>query len=108
MIPELSRLIDLYNNKKENVTFNTDNSEVLEFDDKIEDDYIISISMNKIEDYYYIFIFVEKDKNIILKGICNKEKVDLSEKYKNLKNDLDNLSLEKLLKKYENDIKVHF
>lgn len=108
MIPELSRLIDLYNNKKESVTFNTDNSEVLEFDDKIEDDYIISISMNKIENYYYIFIFVEKDKNIVLKGICNKEKVDLSEKYKKLKNDLDNLSLEKLLKKYENDIKVHF
>ena len=37
MIPELSMLIDLYNNKKESVTFNTDNSEVLEFDDKNEE-----------------------------------------------------------------------
>ncbi|MBQ6135492.1 MAG: hypothetical protein IJI60_04160 [Bacilli bacterium] len=108
MIPELSMLIDLYNNKKESVTFNTDNSEVLEFDDKTEEEYIISISMNKIEEYYYIFIFIEKDKNIVFKGICNKEKYDLSEKYKIIKNDLENLSLEKLLKKYENDIKINF
>lgn len=108
MIPELTKLIDLYINNKNKVTFNTDNSEVVEFDDKVDADYITSISMNKIENLYYIFIFVEKDSKIIFKGIYLKGKNELKESYENLKQDLKDFSFEKFIKMYSKILEDNF
>ena len=108
MIPELTKLIDLYINNKNKVTFNTDNSEVVEFDDKVDADYITSISMNKIENLYYIFIFVEKDSKIIFKGIYLRGKSELKESYENLKQDLKDFSFEKFIKMYSKILEDNF
>ena len=67
MTNELETLCDLYKNNRLDII--TSDSNVIEIQDKLFDDYLVTISMNKIKEFYYIYLFIEKEKKIIFKGL---------------------------------------
>lgn len=105
---EIKKLCEKYNEKKSFQIYNSDISIVMEFDEKQFDDYTISISMNKIDNIYYIFLFIENYNRILLKGLINESNSEPTKIYLQLKEDLLNLNLDKLLDKYGKIIEKNF
>lgn len=101
MIKDIEKLCELYNINKNLNCFNSDISDVLEFDEVEHENYLISISMNKIDELYYIFLFIEKDGKLIFKGKIKEDCTILDIDYLKLKEDLDTLELIELIKKYK-------
>lgn len=101
MIKDIEKLCELYNINKNLNCFNSDISDVLEFDEVEHENYLISISMNKIEELYYIFLFIEKDGKLIFKGKIKEDCTILDIDYLKLKEDLDTLELIELIEKYK-------
>ena len=102
MIKDIEKLCELYNINKNLNCFNSDISDVLEFDEVEHENYLISISMNKIDELYYIFLFIEKDGKLIFKGKIKEDCTILDIDYLKLKEDLDTLELIELIEKYKN------
>lgn len=94
---KLEILCDLY--KKVDKNYNSDKNSVLEYDDKDFGEYEIDISLNKQNKEYLIFIFIEKDSNLIFKGLYEKNTEDISNSYFALKQDLYNLNIEDFVEK---------
>ena len=65
----IDKLCELYNSNK--INYNFDDNVVLEYDDKDFIDYEIDISLNKQEDKYLIFIFIEQGQKLIFKGLLD-------------------------------------
>lgn len=101
MIKDIEKLCELYNINKNLNCFNSDISDVLEFDEVEHENYLISISMNKIDELYYIFLFIEKDGKLIFKGKIKEDCTILDIDYLKLKEDLDTLELIELIEKYK-------
>lgn len=101
MIKDIEKLCELYNINKNLNCFNSDISDVLEFDEVEHENYLISISMNKIDELYYIFLFIEKDGKLIFKGKIKEDYTILDIDYLKLKEDLDTLELIELIEKYK-------
>lgn len=101
MIKDIEKLCELYNINKNLNCFNSDISDVLEFDEVEHENYLISISMNKIDELYYIFLFIEKDGKLIFKGKIKEDSTILDIDYLKLKEDLDTLELIELIEKYK-------
>lgn len=101
MIKDIEKLCELYNINKNLNCFNSDISDVLEFDEVEHENYLISISMNKIDELYYIFLFIEKDGKLIFKGKIKEDFTILDIDYLKLKEDLDTLELIELIEKYK-------
>lgn len=101
MIKDIEKLCELYNINKNLNCFNSDISDVLEFDEVEHENYLISISMNKIDELYYIFLFIEKDGKLIFKGKIKEDCTILDIDYLKLKEDLNTLDLIELIEKYK-------
>lgn len=101
MIKDIEKLCELYNINKNLNCFNSDISDVLEFDEVEHENYLISISMNKIDELYYIFLFIEKDGKLVFKGKIKEDCTILDIDYLKLKEDLDTLELIELIEKYK-------
>ena len=101
MIKDIEKLCELYNINKNLNCINSDISDVLEFDEVEHENYLISISMNKIDELYYIFLFIEKDGKLIFKGKIKEDCTILDIDYLKLKEDLDTLELIELIEKYK-------
>lgn len=108
MDKEIIKLCEKYNATKSQQKCNSDVSIVVEFDEKQFDDYIISISMNKVDDIYYIFLFIENNNKILLKGLINESSIEPTDIFSNLKDDLLNMNLNELLEKYKKIIEKNF
>ena len=76
----------LYNSNK--INYNSDDNVVLEYDDKNFIDYEIDISLNKQENKYLIFIFIEKEQKLIFKGLLEESNNSLNNTYDALKKNL--------------------
>ena len=57
MLKQLEDLLDLYRNNLNKFKFENDSSNILEFADKKFDNLLLSISLNNINDIYYIFLY---------------------------------------------------
>ena len=101
MIKDIEKLCELYNINKNLNCINSDISDVLEFDEVEHENYLISISMNKIDELYYIFLFIEKDGKLIFIGKIKEDCTILDIDYLKLKEDLDTLELIELIEKYK-------
>ena len=108
MDKELTTLCSIYKEYKNAVTFREDNSETIEFDEKVEDEHTISISMNKINNTYYIFLYVEKDSKLIFKGLLQSDEKMLNGEYNFVKKNLYSMNLEEILKFYSEEMKKNF
>ena len=56
MLKQLEDLLDLYRNNLNKFKFENDSSNILEFADKRFDNQLLSISLNNINDIYYLEI----------------------------------------------------
>lgn len=94
----IDKLCELYNSNKLN--YNSDDNVVLEYDDKDFIDYEIDISLNKQENKYLMFIFIEKEQKLIFKGLLEESNNSLDNTYDALKKDLYELELDGFIEKY--------
>ena len=94
----IDKLCKLYNSNK--INYNSDDNVVLEYDDKDFIDYEVDISLNKQENKYLIFIFIEKEQKLIFKGLLEESNNSLKNTYDALKKDLYELELDEFIEKY--------
>lgn len=94
----IDKLCEFYNSNR--INYNSDDSVVLEYDDKDFIDYEIDISLNKQENKYLIFIFIEKEQKLIFKGLFEESNNSLNNTYDALKKDLYELELDTFIEKY--------
>ena len=94
----IDKLCELYNSNK--INYSSNDNVVLEYDDKDFTDYEIDISLNKQEDKYLIFIFIEQGQKLIFKGVLEESDNFLNYTYDALKKDLYELELDVFIEKY--------
>ena len=94
MQSKIESLIEIYKNNKGKYLF--DDVDNLEFDENGN----INISLSFANDKYHIFIFLLNENKIIFKGLYMKSSDNLSDKYADLKQDLENLSFNEFVDKY--------
>ena len=94
MQSKIESLIEIYKDNKGKYLF--DEVDNLEFDENGN----INISLSFANGKYNIFIFLLNENKIIFKGLYLQSDKDLTEKYKDLKQDLDKLSYDDFVDKY--------
>lgn len=108
MLKQLEDLLDLYKNNLNKFKFENDSSNILEFADKRFDNLLLSISLNNINDIYYIFLYIEEEKKIIFKGLIKQSNENIKNIYDQVFNDLSSLDLESFLSKYHVELEKNF
>ena len=108
MLKQLEDLLDLYRNNLNKFKFENDSSNILEFADKKFDNLLLSISLNNINDIYYIFLYIEEETKIIFKGLIKQSNENIKNIYDQVFNDLSNLDLESFLSKYHVELEKNF
>ena len=108
MLKQLEDLLDLYRNNLNKFKFENDSSNILEFADKKFDNLLISISLNNINDIYYIFLYIEEETKIIFKGLIKQSNENIKNIYDQVFNDLSSLDLESFLSKYHVELEKNF
>ena len=108
MLKQLEDLLDLYRNNLNKFKFENDSSNILEFADKKFDNLLLSISLNNINDIYYIFLYIEEETKIIFKGLIKQSNENIKNIYDQVFNDLSSLDLESFLSKYHVEIEKNF
>ena len=108
MLKQLEDLLDLYRNNLNKFKFENDSSNILEFADKRFDNLLLSISLNSINNIYYIFLYIEEEKKIIFKGLIKQSNENIKNIYDQVFNDLSSLDLESFLSKYHVELEKNF
>lgn len=108
MLKQLEDLLDLYRNNLNKFKFENDSSNILEFADKKFDNLLLSISLNNINDIYYIFLYIEEETKIIFKGLIKQSNESIKNIYDQVFNDLSSLDLESFLSKYHVELEKNF
>ena len=108
MLKQLEDLLDLYKNNLNKFKFENDSSNILEFADKRFDNLLLSISLNNINDIYYIFLYIEEEKKIIFKGLIKQSNENIKNIYDQVFNDLSSMELESFLSKYHDVLEKNF
>lgn len=108
MLKQLEDLLDLYRNNLNKFKFENDSSNILEFADKKFGNLLLSISLNNINDIYYIFLYIEEEKKIIFKGLIKQSNENIKNIYEQVFNDLSSLDLESFLSKYHIELEKNF
>lgn len=108
MLKQLEDLLDLYRNNLNKFKFENDSSNILEFADKRFDNLLLSISLNNINDIYYIFLYIEEETKIIFKGLIKQSNENIKNIYDQVVNDLSSLDLESFLSKYHAELEKNF
>jgi hypothetical protein len=108
MLKQLEDLLDLYRNNLNKFKFENDSSNILEFADKKFDNLLLSISLNNINDIYYIFLYIEEETKIIFKGLIKQSNENIKNIYDQVFNDLSSLDLEAFLSKYHVELEKNF
>ena len=108
MLKQLEDLLDLYRNNLNKFKFEHDSSNILEFADKKFDNLLLSISLNNINDIYYIFLYIEEETKIIFKGLIKQSNENIKNIYDQVFNDLSSLDLESFLSKYHVELEKNF
>ena len=108
MLKQLEDLLDLYKNNLNKFKFENDSSNILEFADKRFDNLLLSISLNNINNIYYIFLYIEEEKKIIFKGLIKQSNENIKNIYDQVFNDLSSLDLESFLSKYHVELEKNF
>ncbi len=108
MLKQLEDLLDLYRNNLNKFKFENDSSNILEFADKKFDNLLLSISLNNINDIYYIFLYIEEETKIIFKGLIKQSNENIKNIYDQVFNDLSSLDLESFLSKYYVELEKNF
>lgn len=108
MLKQLEDLLDLYRNNLNKFKFENDSSNILEFADKRFDNLLLSISLNNINDIYYIFLYIEEETKIIFKGLIKQSNENIKNIYDQVFNDLSSLDLESFLSKYHAELEKNF
>ncbi len=103
---ELKELLKLY--EINSIDYSTDNNILIEFDKKEYDEYEVDLAYNKLDDEYYIFIIIEKDKKWVFKGLYKHNSIALDHTYNELKENLYSLNFEDFIKKYYLELKNQF
>lgn len=106
MTNELETLCDLYKNNRTDII--TSDSNVIEIQDKLFDDYLVTISMNRIEEFYYIYLFIEKEKKIIFKGLLKKSSDNLLKDYKEIVLNMYDMKFDDFISNYYKILKENF
>ena len=78
MFEQLENLLNLYKNNSSKFKFDNDKSNIIEFNDKKFDNLLLSISLNNINNIYYIFLYIEEESKIIFKGLYKASIVSLN------------------------------
>ena len=108
MFEQLKKLLNLYKNNIDRFKFENEESNVIEFIDKKFDSSVLSISLNRINNFYYIFLYIEEDNKIIFKGLLNKSDNNIKNIFDVIINDLTILDLEDFISKYYEDLEKNF
>ena len=108
MLEQLESLFNLYHTNIEKFKFDNHESNVLEFNDRLHDDLLFTITLNKIENIYYIFLYIEKESKIMFKGLIHKSVNNLKDSYNQLLEDLSNMNLEEYISKYYTTLEKNF
>lgn len=108
MLKQFEDLLDLYRNNLNKFKFENDSSNILEFADKKFDNLLLSISLNNINDIYYIFLYIEEETKIIFKGLIKQSNENIKNIYDQVFNDLSSLDLESFLSKYHVELEKNF
>ena len=77
MFEQLENLLNLYKNNSSKFKFDNDKSNIIEFNDKKFDNLLLSISLNNINNIYYIFLYIEEESKIIFKGLIQKSESNI-------------------------------
>ena len=108
MCLSLEKLIGLYNNAKENNNnlFIYDEVENIDVESVHKDGYDINIKRMKTGSIYRVFIFLGKDKEVVFNCPIAESTESLSYVYETLKEDVVNLSLEEIINKYYEKLRI--
>lgn len=96
---KLQTLCNIYKNRK---IYNSDDSELISFDDRWFDDYLVSLSLIKIDNNYNIYLYIEKDKKIILKALLESSDKFIKKSYDDIRGNLQVLDFNSFIDRYYN------
>ena len=104
---KLEELISLYQHSNKS-KWQYNNTNLILFDDKQEDNYTLSICVYEIDSNYYEFLFIDDKEKLLFKGLLyntdNKEKLN----FEYFKNELNKYTINQIIDKYYDILKENF
>lgn len=108
MVEQLENLFDLYKKYNNKFKFNNHEPNILEFNDKTHEDLLYGISLNKINNFYYIFLYIEKESKLMFKGLIHKSTDNLKDLYNKIFDEFSNENMESFVSKYYTSLENNF
>lgn len=105
---KLQALCNIYKSNKNKKIYNSDNSELISFDDRWFNDYLVSLSLMKVGDGYNIYLYVEKNKKIILKALLESSDKLIKKSYNEIRGNLQVLDFNSFIDRYYNILLNNF
>ena len=99
---KLQTLCNIYKKNKNKKIYNSDDSKLISFDDKWFENYLVSLSLIKIDNNYNIYLYIEKDKKIILKALLESSDKFIKKSYDDIRGNLQVLDFNSFIDRYYN------
>ena len=105
---KLQTLCNIYKKNKNKKIYNSDDSKLISFDDKWFENYLVSLSLIKIDNNYNIYLYIEKDKKIILKALLESSDKFIKKSYDDIRGNLQVLDFNSFIDRYYNILLKNF
>lgn len=105
---KLQTLCDIYKSNKKKKESNSNNSKIISFDDKWFDSYLVSLSLMKVDNNYNIYLYIEKNKKIILKALLESSDKLIKKSYNEIRGNLQVLDFNSFIDRYYNVLLNNF
>ena len=105
---KLQELCDIYKSNKKKKESNSDGSELISFNDRWFDSYLVSLSLMKVDNNYNIYLYVEKNKKIILKSLLESSDKLIKKSYNEISGNLQVLDFNSFIDRYYNILLKNF
>lgn len=105
---KLQTLCDIYKSNKKKKESNSNNSKIISFDDRWFDSYLVSLSLMKVDNNYNIYLYIEKNKKIILKALLESSDKLIKKSYNEIRGNLQVLDFNSFIDRYYNILLNNF
>ena len=95
---KLEILCNEYKNNKNK--YSSDDSTLISFDDKWFNNYLVSLSLMKVNNEYNIYLYIEENKRIILKALIESSDILIKQEYDKIRGNLQVLDIDSFIDMY--------
>ena len=103
---KLEILCNEYKNNKNK--YSSDDSTLISFDDKWFNNYLVSLSLMKVNNEYNIYLYIEENKRIILKALIESSDILIKQEYDKIRGNLQVLDINEFIDMYYDKLIKNF